>query len=256
MPLPQVEGVLCENKFGSYCVPASSPDRPASKTTLRGAVWELETIELMRAKAGSRSIVHAGMFFGDFLPGLASALAPGQHVYGFEPNPENFACAQWTARLNNLENVILTNVGVGRQESRRPMRMFEDGKAIGGRSRIVTNAERQAMAEKDVVPVRLVSIDAEIPESINVGIIQLDVEEWEMQALEGAISTIRRCLPLLIVETTPTKFIDEHLKPLGYRHVGRVRSNDVFEASFLHPVADSRRAGQGSGLITSSTLPL
>ncbi len=229
MQLSQVECILCENKFGSYCVPKSSEDRPASKTILRGGVWERETIDLMRARTGNRSIVHAGMFFGDFLPALSSALAPGQTLFGFEPNPENSHCAQWTARLNGLRNVVLSNAGLGRRKSIRPMQTCEDGQPIGGRSRIVTNAERQQMPDDDLVSVSIVAVDDVIPKDANIGIIQLDVEGYEAAALAGSLLTIRRCLPLLILETTPDGFIEEHLTPLGYRPTDRVRNNNVFE---------------------------
>lgn len=88
MKLTSVDCTLCENAFGRYCVPKSSQHRPASQEVLRGRVWERETIEFMRRHALDRDVVHAGMFFGDFLPGLAPALAPGRKIFAFEPNPE------------------------------------------------------------------------------------------------------------------------------------------------------------------------
>ena len=81
MKLTSVECILCQNDFGSYCVPKSSQHRPAPQKVLRGQVWENDTIEFMRNHAYNRDIIHAGMFFGDFLPGLASALAPGRMIY-------------------------------------------------------------------------------------------------------------------------------------------------------------------------------
>src|SRR2546430_13608460 len=35
----------------------------------------------------------------------AQTMAPGRSIYGFEPNPENYACARWTVLLNGLSNV-------------------------------------------------------------------------------------------------------------------------------------------------------
>jgi hypothetical protein len=70
--LTKIDCTLCENSFGRYCVPKSSQHRPAPQDVLRGRVWELNTINFMRNHVVGRDIVHAGMFFGDFLPGLGA----------------------------------------------------------------------------------------------------------------------------------------------------------------------------------------
>jgi hypothetical protein len=137
MKLTSVECILCENAFGRYCVPKSSRHRPASQEVLGGRVWERETIEFMRRHVLDRDVIHAGMFFGDFLPGLAPALAPGRKVFAFEPNPESFACAQWTAALNALTNVDMRNAGLGEAKRSALMRTQENGRAIGGASHIL-----------------------------------------------------------------------------------------------------------------------
>ena len=69
----------------------------------------------------------AGVYFGDFLPALSAALAPGQKVYGFEPQPENFACARWTTYLNRLSNVELINAGLGERSDNASMVTIRDG---------------------------------------------------------------------------------------------------------------------------------
>jgi FkbM family methyltransferase len=228
--LTKVDCTLCENIFGRYCVPKSSQHRPAAQAALRGKVWELETIEFMRLHVGCRDIVHAGMYFGDFLPGLASAMAPGRTIYGFEPNPENYVCAQWTGVLNGLTNIRLCNAGLGAGSKHAFMRMAgKDGRAFGGGSRIVD--DRSAPPEKDngIHSIRLVTIDEEVPATAaDVGILQLDVEGYEASALLGGLQTIRRCRPIIIVETVPIAFVQEHLVPLGYSKTQTVCDNSVF----------------------------
>jgi FkbM family methyltransferase len=221
--LTKIDCTLCENEFGRYCVPKSSQHRPAPQEVLRGGVWERETIEFMRNHVGSRDIVHAGMFFGDFLPGLSSAMAPGATIYGFEPNPENFAAAQWTAALNNLPNVQLFNAGLGAEKSHALLRTAsEDGKAIGGLSHVTKHAG------VGVSHIDLLTVDGAVPSTADVGIIQLDVEGYEDKALRGGINTIRRCLPVIILETVSEAFVDEYLVPLGYSLQGTVCANSIF----------------------------
>ena len=60
---------------------------------------------------------------------------------------------------------------------------------------------------------------------------QLDVEGHEQQALLGAMLTIARCRPLLILETLPAEdWIEEHL-PAYNRATALAFGNTVLEAS-------------------------
>lgn len=227
--LTKIDCTLCENIFGRYCVPKSSQHRPASQAALRGEVWELETINFIQRHTGDGDVIHAGMFFGDFLPGLASAVVSDRKVYGFEPNIENYIAAQWTAVLNALSNVQLFNAGLGAERKRAFMRTTsEESKALGGASYIIDySGPRNG---DGVSSISLVTIDELVPSTADVGIIQLDVEGYEASALRGGIQTIRRCLPIIIVETVPTAFVEEYLTPLGYSCTGTVCSNSIFTA--------------------------
>ena len=182
----------------------------------------------MRRHAFDRDIIHAGMFFGDILPGLASALAPGRTIYGFEPNPENFVCAQWTALLNALTNVVIHNVGLGEVQKSGRMRMFEHGRAIGGGSHIIAHLCEAEEDNADMRSVKIVVIDEIVPSHADVGIIQLDIEGYEKFALLGGLTTIRKCRPIIILETVPKEFVDEYLYPIGYKVERKVCDNTVF----------------------------
>lgn len=196
---------------------------------MRGEVWELETINFMRQHLGDRDVVHAGMYFGDFLPGLASALASGRTIYGFEPHPENYACAQWTAVLNALINVRLCNAGLGAERKQTFMRTASnEGTALGGASHVVDDWTAVSGNDEGISPIELVTVDDEVPVTADVGIIQLDVEGYEASALLGSLETIRRCRPIIIVETVPTAFVYEYLVPLGYVYAYAVSGNAVF----------------------------
>jgi hypothetical protein len=61
------------------------------------------------------------------------------------------------------------------------------------------------------------AIDDAVPRDRHVSLIQLDVEGFEDQALLGAMATIERCRPVIVVETLPAPhWMAEHLAPLGY----------------------------------------
>lgn len=212
---------LCTNEFGHYAIPLSSAYRPAAQTVLGGDVWERDTLDLLRAH-GDRDVVHAGTYFGDFLPGLSAALRPGRTIYAFEPNAENFACAEWTIALNRVDNVALRHAALSDRAGTLTMQTACNGQALGGASRIVDGGA--AGCEK----VTAARLDDVLPPESDIGALQLDVEGFEEPALRGGIETIARCRPTLILESVPWAFVDSELVPLGYQLAGIVCGNAVF----------------------------
>ena len=226
MVLKPVEWVEGENEFGRYAVPTSSQHRPAARGILWGQVWERETLAFMRAHAGRRDIVHAGLYFGDFLPGLSKAVGADNVIYGFEPNPENFFCARLTALLNKLPNVRLYEVGLSDRAGRRIMRVADDGVARGGVSYVVEAAPEAA--SPDFQEIATATIDGIVPAMADIGIIQLDIEGLEAEALRGGMKTIQRCRPILILETVLQEMVEQILMPLGYRDRGKAGCNTIY----------------------------
>jgi FkbM family methyltransferase len=69
-------------------------------------------------------------------------------------------------------------------------------------------------------------------------LICLDVEGWELYALLGAVDTISRCRPVLSVEINHNasyvgvdadELRERIMGEMGYRHVDRLQSDDIFE---------------------------
>ncbi|QGM21413.1 FkbM family methyltransferase [Spiribacter sp. 2438] len=219
------------NQHGGYCVPASSFHRPAAKAILAGKVYEPNTVDYLRANCGGRDVVHAGTFFGDFLPALSQAVGSDALIWAFEPNRENYRCARMTLEMNNISNVRLTRAGLGAKSQRLFVQTAETGgRSLGGASRIV-NEDCEAQS-KD--PVDIVAIDEAVPADRNVGIVQLDVEGYEKEALAGALATIQRCLPILILEILPnsnlinSEWFSANISSLGYANIARLHGNLVY----------------------------
>jgi FkbM family methyltransferase len=204
----------------------ASSHRPAARAVLAGSVWEEETLEYIRGTGGDGDVVHAGTYFGDFIPALSAGRRPGALVFAFEPNAENFRCADMTVRLNGLHNVVLHHAGLGSTAATARVRTTDTGgRALGGASRIVDADDSGG----DEVVIR--SIDSVVSPDREVAVIQLDVEGFEQRALEGALATIKRCRPLLVVESLPAaEWIADHLSPLGYRVDRRIDANTALRA--------------------------
>ena len=71
-------------------------------------------------------------------------------------------------------------------------------------------------------------IDEIVDRDSGIAAIHLDVEGYEQQVLEGALETLGRCRPMLVLETLPTdEWVRRHLFPLGYAVSGKVDGNIV-----------------------------
>lgn len=219
------------NKHGGYCVPSSSQHRPSAQTVLSGGVWEPHTIELICDNARGGDIIHAGTYFGDFLPALSRACGQDARVLAFEPNPENFRCAMITIQMNDLRNVDLSNAGLGSSRGVVNLRIADNhGTPLGGGSRVMGNDKY--VLESLFTQVDMVRIDDLVAADRPVTVIHLDVEGSEKSALLGAIETIKRCKPILIVENVPDmKWLNQNLICIGYHTTGKVHNNTIMACS-------------------------
>lgn len=218
---------IAYNKFGGFCVPMSSHHRPAAQKIMRGKVYEEDTITYMVNNCGKDDIIHAGTYFGDFLPALSRACGNGAKVWAFEPNPENYRCAKIALFINGLNNVELTNAGLGSEVGIMQMVVSDDkGRSLGGGSHLVETIHNN----NKYIDVKIVRIDDMVPQDRKVSILQLDVEGFEKPALTGAMATIRKNRPILILENLPSKdWLSDNIFQLGYRIIGEVCENTVLK---------------------------
>lgn len=231
--------VFARNALGSYCIPESSKFRHCAQTVLGGRIFEPRTIEFIVDHAGSGDIIHAGTFFGDFLPSLSRGCRNGAKVWGFEPNPENFACASVTRLLNDLHNVELIDAGLGGTPSTAALVTRDaEGRGLGEVSFIAEKTESNAERSEEI---RIATIDQTIPSDREISVIHLDIEGYEQTALSGALTTIRRCRPILILETMPDEdWLTQHLYGLGYSIQRGVHGNIVLSVDTVADRAQYR----------------
>ncbi len=223
-----LKAVISYNMYGAYCVPISAQHRTLGQKILRGDVFEPDTIAYMRSNIKDGDIIHAGTFFGDFLPGLSKSLAPDAKIWAFEPNKENFQCAEVTLMLNNINNVNLYPYGLGENKSKAVLKTKnKKGMALGGSSTIIETSDNEDSYEE----VNIVTIDGHIPEDRNINILQLDVEGFEENALKGALKTIQRCRPIIILEddkgVTRSQWFEKNVLSLDYKVSDKLHYNRI-----------------------------
>ncbi len=144
-----------------------------------------------KKKILENDIIDAGAHVGD----SALVLSPYTKgkIHSFEPELNNFENLKKTIQLNNLENTVV------------PVKM-----GIGGevRSGIITTGSSGANFIKDNTldndsskeEVAITTIDKYVEENnIKVGLIKTDVEGFEQELLKGAMNTIKRDKPVLMI---------------------------------------------------------
>ena len=220
---------IAYNKYGGFCIPLSSYHRPAAQKILSGDIYEPKTIEFLISHGRDGDIVHAGTYFGDFLPALSQSRMHDAKVWAFEPNPENYRCALITCLINGLQKVELINAALS--ERRGTLTMVKSdvsGRALGGGSKILKQNNEISSEREETVQVQAVTIDETIPMDRKVSVIQLDVEGYEKQALSGALKTIQRCLPIIVLETLPEdNWLAKNILCHGYQVSQKIYRNTV-----------------------------
>lgn len=223
-----LDGTIAYNKYGGYCTPFSAQQESVVQEILKGNVYEPNTIQYIIDHCDKGDVIQAGAYFGDFLPGIAKNISETAKVWTFEPSAEYHRCAQITILLNNLKNVNLFQVGLGEAKSQLQLQIeTEDGRRLGGASRIIDSENGK------FVPITIETLDNMIPEDRNISILQLDLEGFEIPALKGAINTIKRCKPILILEILShndiltNNWFQENILSLGYKISGKVHNNTI-----------------------------
>lgn len=160
-----------------------------------GEYSELEFVVLSQLINGSGAVVEVGANIGAITLGLARRAAEfGQTVYAYEPQPFIFQNLNANLALNALANVRAYPLACGASNAelyfRAPDYMQENN--FGSVSlRMEGDARDQRVA--------CVTLDAHLAQ-VQVALIKLDVEGFELEVLKGSQQLIQRCRPVIYFE--------------------------------------------------------
>lgn len=166
--------------------------------------------------AQHRTVIQAGGNVGFYVRPYAEMF---QRVITFEPDRLNFQCL--TLNVEN-ENVIKVQACLGNQ--RNAVGMTTSRKNIGA---------YHVNPAAGMIPTLLID-DFNVQDC---DLIHLDIEGYELFALQGAIETIKRCQPVIALEWMnhgekygcPDTDIESYLESLGYHCHGEVYHDKVFK---------------------------
>lgn len=170
---------------------------------------------------GRDTVVQAGGNLGLFPKRLAEEF---RRVITFEPDPVLFSNLNHNAPESNIEAI---QAALG--NSYEPV--------------AVSSRRRDATGKPDHEGLTHVCGPGSIPQTrlddlglASCDLIYLDIEGYEWNALRGAVETIQRCRPVLVIEINKNVVFAGYTKQdfrawilaLGYRFVKRVNSDDIF----------------------------
>ena len=161
-------------------------------------------------------VVDIGANIGNHTVYFANELHAGK-VIAFEPVPQTFQILSVNVQINKLQDrVELRNAGLSNKNDRASIAVYNPGN-VGGTS--LTQGKGQ---------LALTTLDALNLQSI--AFIKMDVEGMEVEALEGALETIKRTRPPMLIESFNDRFplVEEFFGKLDYRYESLPDSNYLF----------------------------
>lgn len=144
-------------------------------------------------------------------------------IYSFEPLPDTFSILQTNIKLNNLEDrVRIYDVGLSDTVCHTDVQHYSEMN-IGGTSFIKRESGQFQFKTLD---------SFNIQEHID--LIKIDVEGAEVDVLNGAVNTIQKSHPIIVLETfTHKQEVDAVLDKMGYRQVDTIREGEDYIYKFF-----------------------
>lgn len=146
-------------------------------------------------------LIDGGAFTGDstleFIKTCSKNLVPYEKIICFEPDPKIFR--ELKKNTAQCSNVTLMPLGLWSQSS--TIRFADSSILKPGSTRIVSVYDKNDNlpdGASGITEISTTSIDEYFPDE-TVTLIKMDIEGAEMDALRGAIKTITRCRPKLII---------------------------------------------------------
>jgi FkbM family methyltransferase len=197
----------------------------------------------LRACAGDgATIIDVGANIGVHTVESAGLVGPAGCVLSIEPAPSNVQALKRNVALNQLTNVTVIEVAVGDSVHTATLSL-----ARGGNQGMFTLAPMESEISYDV-EVRRIDDLLEERSITSVDLIKMDIEGSEFRALRGALVTLQRWRPTLMIELNEKALrncgssvseIKEFLGNLDY-------CGWVFGRSALWPIASSHAINECS----------
>ena len=132
----------------------------------------------------NKVFLDCGAFVGDSALIFERKYFPSK-IYSFEPIAENYQYLLETIKINHLVKTLPVQKGIGEEHCMKKLSSFCMSSCVN---------------EEGTEEVEFVSIDEFVDQhNLSVGLIKMDLEGYEFEALNGARKTIKKFHPLLLI---------------------------------------------------------
>lgn len=185
-----------------------------------------------KQKLIGKDFIDAGAFIGDSALVLEK-LSPNK-IYAFEPVANNYNLLGKTIKLNNSNDIIPVNFGLGSQN--KDEIIYINKKDMKGCSTSESLIPSKELIEEKI---KITTIDTFVEENnLTPGLIKMDVEGLEFDVIQGALKTIKKFKPAMMISIYHTGKDFFEIKPileklnLGYKF-------KVHKVNFTHVICDT-----------------
>ncbi len=167
-------------------------------------------------KIETKDFIDCGAFSGDSALIFEKEYHP-RKIYAFEPEHNNFKLMLKTININNLKKVVPVNKALDSEKG--TLNILN----LGVKSHISVEGNQRVEA---------ITIDDFVSEhNLSVGLIKMDIEGYELNALRGAKATIKQFQPVLLISIYHNP--EQYFKTIEY--IESVNSNYQIIIRKLHP---------------------
>lgn len=132
----------------------------------------------------NKDFIDCGAYIGESALIFEKEYNPNK-IYSFEPILDNYKLLTENIKINNLKKVIAIQKGVGEKSTT---------------IKFVSLGVSSFISEKGDVEMDIISIDEYVEKNnLSVGLIKMDIEGYELKALEGAKKIIKKFKPILLI---------------------------------------------------------
>ena len=133
----------------------------------------------------NKDFIDCGAYIGDSAIVFEKSFNP-RKIYAFEPDKEIYDSLLETIKLNDLKKVVPIKMGVG---------AFENAANF-----LLHHSLSKVTSNNSDIKIEVTTIDRYVSErNLDVGLIKMDVEGFELDALKGAVKTMEQFKPVLYI---------------------------------------------------------
>jgi FkbM family methyltransferase len=169
-------------------------DDVVQDTLKSGRIWELHhQVEFEKYVKPGMNVIDAGAYVGSHTVKLAKLAAPGK-VYTFEPQRDMYQLLKKNLEINDISNAVVFPTALGDRECFTEIMVLTSAATNKGANPMLGCVP----FDPDASQMKMKTLDSYRLE--NISFMKIDVEASEAILIEGGRETIRRSMPVMLIE--------------------------------------------------------